>query len=100
MVSLSLLGRNFVQLLLQPVFAVYIAGDDIAGNIVAGGIDHGGRGVHQVADGLGDGEGDGQLLGEEQRAEHQLAGAAAAGAARCISPARPFRWWLRVVFPW
>ena len=66
---------------MQPVLAVHIAGDDEGHHVVAGGVDHGGRGIDQVADGQGDGVGDGQLVGEEDGADHQLARAAAAGDA-------------------
>ena len=69
------------QDLLEPVLAVHEAGDDIGDHIVAGGVDHSGRGVHQVADGDGDGVGDGHLIGEEHGAHDELADVAAAGHA-------------------
>ena len=69
---------------MQPILAVHITGDDEGGNIVTGGVDHGGRGVNQLTDSQSDGEGDGHVLGEEHGAENQLAGTAAAGdAAHC-----------------
>ena len=63
----GLLGDGLVQ----PVLSVGEAGDDVADHIVAGGVDHGGRGVNQVADGHQDGEGDLNVLGEEDGADEE-----------------------------
>ena len=79
--SFFVLLKLGINLLSQPVLAVYEAGNDVADHIVAGGVDHGGRGIHQVAQGNGDGVSDGHLVGEEDGAQHQLAGTAAAGDA-------------------
>ena len=67
------------QLFLQPVLAGDETLNNIADNIVAGSIDHGCGGIHQVAQGNGDGVSDGHLVGEEDGAQHQLTGTAAAG---------------------
>ena len=69
------------QFLFQPVLAGNETLHDIGNYIVASGVDHGGGGIHQVAQGDGDGVSDGQLIREEDGAQHQLAGTAAAGNA-------------------
>ena len=66
---------------LEPVLAVYKAGDQKAHHIVAGGVDHCGRGIYQVADGHQDGEGNLNLLGEEDGADDVLTDVASAGHA-------------------
>ena len=70
--------RLAVQLLLQPVLTVHIAGHDERYHIVACGIDHGGGRIHQIADSQRDGVRDGQLVREEDGANHQFAGTASA----------------------
>ena len=70
--------RLAVQLLLQPILTVHIAGHDEGYHIVACGIDHGGGGIHQIADSQRDGVRDGQLVREEDGANHQFAGTASA----------------------
>ena len=55
----TLLGLG-TELLLQPVFAVDVLGDD-----VGGGIDHCGGRIDQVAMGPSDGQGQTDLIGEE-----------------------------------
>ena len=44
------------QSLLEPIFAVHKPGDNVADHIVPSGVDHGGRGIHQIADDNQDGE--------------------------------------------
>ena len=66
---------------MQPVFAVNIAGDDEGDNVIAGRVDHRRGGIDQIAERQRDGEGDGQMIREEDRAQNQLARAAAAGDA-------------------
>ena len=67
-----------MQLLLKPILAVNIAGDDEGDDVVTGGIDHGCRGIDQIAQSKRYGIGNGKIVGEEDRAEHKLAGSAAA----------------------
>ena len=42
-------GRLFFHLFPEPVLAVDEPGNDVGYHIVAGCIDHGGRGIHQIA---------------------------------------------------
>ena len=72
---------DIIQLFLQPILAVGEAGDDEGDDIVSGGIDHGCGGVNEVAQRDGDGVGNCKLVGEEDGAEYQFAGAAASGDA-------------------
>lgn len=67
--------------LVQPILAVREAGDDEGHHIVAGGVDHGGGRIDQVADGDQDGERQLDLVGEEDGADDVLADVAAAGDA-------------------
>ena len=64
--SLSKLGSiRFLlsgQPLLQPVFAVNIAGDDEGDNVIAGRVEHRRGGIDQIAERQRDGEGDGQMI--------------------------------------
>ena len=46
----------FVQFFLEPILAVNESCHDVAGHIVARCVQHGGRGVYQVAQGNGDGQ--------------------------------------------
>ena len=78
-VGISFLGFNLTcKLFLEPILAVNIAFNDEGYNIVACGVDHGCRGIYEVAEGKCDGECNCELIGEEQRAENKLAGTAAA----------------------
>ena len=70
-----------VQLLLEPILALHETGDNIAYHIVAGGVDHGCGGIHQIADGHQNGKGQFHLGGEEDGADDVLADVAAAGNA-------------------
>ena len=67
--------------LVQPVLPVHKPGDDEGHHVVAGGVNHGGGGVHQIADGHQDGVGQFHLVGEEDGADDILADVAAAGDA-------------------
>ena len=66
---------------MQPVLSIHETGDDEAGHIVSGGVDHGRRGIHQVADDHQNGEGDLHLSGEENGTDDILSDIAAAGDA-------------------
>ena len=70
-----------MDLILEPVLAVDETLDDEGSDIVACGVQHGGGRIDQVAQGDGDGVGNGHLVGEEDGAQNQFAGAAAAGNA-------------------
>lgn len=70
--------RFFCQLLLQPILAVDVARDDEGDDVVARGVDHGRGGIDEIAERERDGEGDRQMVREEDGAQNQLARAAAA----------------------
>ena len=70
-----------MKLFLQPVLSVHKTGNDVARNIVAGGIDHCCRGIHEVAESQRNRISDCKLIREEDGAQHQLARTAATGDA-------------------
>ena len=70
-----------MQLLLEPILAVDVAGDDEGDDVVTCCVHHRGGRIDEVAEGNGYRVGDGLLIREEDGADNKLARTAAAGNA-------------------
>ena len=69
----------FLKLFLEPILAVDIAFNNEGGNVVACGVDHGCGRIDQITQSKSNGEGNCQLVGEEDGAENKLSCTATSG---------------------